>query len=363
MRAFKANPGYGKGIPPRIEWDDNFIPPDLYPTLPSVPEAPGYVEGGMNEDAGKAPGEGRGTADKGKGKAKAGGETIGAKAPEPPRDSTTRVTSTAQVVPAKPKANKKRKVVSAETVENSDEEGNPAAQAGGEIIGGTAPEPPRDSTTRVTSTAQVVPAKPKPKKKRKVVSAETVEDSDEEGNPAPVTTLPPIQLPPRPVVKQSRQRRKPATIPTANVGPPPPCTRCVMYNKRCVHNGWRAACRTCVEARQKCSLSKTLPPTVSINDRSLPVAGPSNPQPKVKIVIPRTMYAESSLPRKRVRQSPSPTASEEESGDSPTPADLATTSHLPPPSHLLTDPPAASGTRRVLPAVPAEPRSKFLSFY
>jgi hypothetical protein len=29
----------------------------------------------------------------------------------------------------------------------------------------------------------------------------------------------------------------------------------------------------------------------------------------------------------------------------------------------LTDPPAASGTQRVLPAVPAEPRSKFLSFY
>src|SRR5271168_3199533 len=141
------------------------------------------------------------------------------------------------------------------------------------------------------------------------------------------------------------------------------CTRCVMYSKKCVHNGWRAACRTCVEARQKCSLSKALPPTVPINDSSLPVAGPSNLQPKVKIVIPRTMYAECSLPRKRVRQSPSPTPSEEASGDSPTPADLATTSHLPPPSHLLTDPPAASGTRRVLPAVPAEPRSKFLSFY
>src|SRR5271168_4996467 len=118
----------------------------------------------MNEEAGKAPGEDRRTADKGKGKAKAGGETIGGKAPEPPRDSTTRVTSTAQVVPAKPKAKKKRKVVSAETVENSDEEGNPAAQAGGEIIGGTAPEPPRDST------AQVVPAKLKANKKRKVVS-------------------------------------------------------------------------------------------------------------------------------------------------------------------------------------------------
>src|SRR5277367_3194869 len=128
MRAFNANPGYTKGIPPRIEWDDNFIPPDLYPTLPSVPEAPRYVERGMNEDAGKVPGEGRRTADKGKGKAKVGGEIIGGKAPEPPRDLTTqRVTSTAQVVPAKLKAKKKRKVVSAETVENSDEEWNPAA--------------------------------------------------------------------------------------------------------------------------------------------------------------------------------------------------------------------------------------------
>jgi hypothetical protein len=29
----------------------------------------------------------------------------------------------------------------------------------------------------------------------------------------------------------------------------------------------------------------------------------------------------------------------------------------------LTDPPAASGTRRVLPAIPAEPCSKFLSFF
>jgi len=363
MRAFNANPGYAKGIPPRIEWDDNFIPPDLYPTLPSVPEAPGYVEGGMNEEAGKAPGEDRRTADKGKGKAKAGGETIGGKAPEPPRDSTTRVTSTAQVVPTKPKAKKKRKVVSAETVENSDEEGNPAAQAGGEIIGGTAPEPPRDSTTqRVTSTAQVVPAKPKANKKRKVVSAETVENSDEEWNPAALTTPPaPARRPP--TVKQARSKRRPATIPTADVGPPPPCTRCVMYSKKCVHNGWRAACRTCVEARQKCSLTKAVPPTVLINDSSLPVAGPSNPQPKVKIVIPRTMYAERSLPRKRVPQSPSPTPSEEASGVSPTPADLATTSHLPLPSHLLTDPPAASGTRRVLPAIPAEPRSKFLSFY
>src|SRR5271156_4932200 len=76
-----------------------------------------------------------------------------------------------------------------------------------------------------------------------------------------------------------------------------------MYSKKCVHNGWRAACRTCVEARQKCSLTKPVPPTVLINDSSLPVAGPSNPQPKVKIVIPRTMYAERYLSRKRVPQS------------------------------------------------------------
>src|SRR5271156_682640 len=285
MRAFNANPGYAKGIPPRIEWDNIFIHPDLYLTLPSLPEAPGYVEGGMNEEAGKAPGEDRRTADKGKGKAKAGGEIIGGKAPEPPRDSTTRVTSTAQVVPAKPKAKKKRKVVSAETVENSDKEWNPAA-----------------------------------------------------------LTTPPAPARRPPTVKQARSKRRPATIPTADVGPPPPCTRCVMYSKKCVHNGWRAACRTCVEARQKCSLTKAVPPTVLINDSSLPVAGPSNPKPKVKIVIPRTMYAERSLPIKRVPQSPSPTPSEEASGVSPTPADLATTSHLPLPSHLLTDPPAASGT-------------------
>ena len=141
------------------------------------------------------------------------------------------------------------------------------------------------------------------------------------------------------------------------------CTRCVMYSKKCVHNGWRAACRTCVEARQKCSLSKALPPTVPINDSSLPVAGPSNPQPKVKIVIPWTMYAERSLPRKRVPQSPSPTPSEEASGVSPTPADLATMSHLLISSHSLKDPPAASATQRASPGVAAAPCSKFLSFY
>jgi hypothetical protein len=243
------------------------------------------------------------------------------------------------------------------------DKGKGKEKVGDETIRGKAPEPPRDSTTRVPVTAHAVPTKPKGKKKRKVVSAETVENSDKEWNPAAVTTLAPIQAPPPPAVKQPRQKRKPATIPMANVGSPPPCERCVMYSKKCVNNGWRAACRTCVEARQKCSLSKALPPTVPLNDSSLPVAGPSNPQPKVKIVIPRTMYTECSLPRKRVRQSPSPTPSEEALGDSPTPADLATTSHLPPPSHLFTDPPAASGTRRVLPAVPAEPRSKFLSFY
>ena len=214
--------------------------------------------------------------------------------------------------------------------------------------------------------AEPLPAtKAKGKRKRKVVSPETVENSDEEGIPAAVTTARPAPACRLPAIKQARPKRKAATKPTANVGPPPPCTRCVLYNVACCNNGWKAACQTCCEVRQKCSLAKTQPNAVSMDNAPAPVAGPSNPQPTiVRIVIPpalpRTIAAERSLPN-GVPPAPSRSESEQGSHVSPTPVDLPPTSHLPP-SHLPKDPPAASETRRVSPAVPAEPRGKFFSF-
>ena len=269
MRAFNNNRRYGLNVPPRIEWDDTFVPPDLYPTLPAVPEAHSNVEETTEIGQRKGSSEDRRAVDKGKGKEKAGDE--------------------AEPLPA---------------------------------------------------------TKAKEKRKRKVVSPETVENSDEEGIPAAVTTARPARACRLPAIKQARPKRKAATKPTAPVGPPPPCTRCVLYKVACRNNGWKAACQTCCEVRQKCSLAKTQPNAVSMDDAPSPVAGPSNPQPTiVRIVIPRalprTIAAERSLPR-GVPPAPSPPGSERGSHVLPTPTDLPSTSHLPSSGHLPKDPPAAS---------------------
>lgn len=322
MRAFSATRSYAKDVPPQIVWDDSFIPPDLYPFLPLVPEVPGDEEEGMNKEKEKGSwGDRRGTTNKGKGKKRAAEETQG--------KGKGRALEAMQALPA--------------TVERN------------------APEPLTHSAAPTTAPTlhDAVQTKPKPRKKRKIVSPETVENSDEEGNAATVTIPPPAPTRRAPTTKPARTKRQPATVTMANVGSPPPCMRCVMYNKQCVHNGWKAACRTCVAARQKCSLARANPPPLPLNNNSLPVAGPSNPQPKVKIVIPRAMYA---MPRKQVCQSPSPSESEQASPDSPTPADLATTSRPPRPSHLTKDPCIASATRGDSSAGPAGPSGNFFSF-
>lgn len=308
MRAFNHNRRYATSIPPCIEWDDTFVPPDLYPTLPVIPEAPGNVTETTDNGKVKEAGEDRRARDKGKGKEKAGDE---GKAKERQTDSTARKETTT-----------------------------------------TAPD-------RAT--------KPKPKRKRKVVSPETVENSDEELDAAAEMTPPPAPARRRPVTKPRLTRKPAVPIPIADFGSPPPCTRCVLYNRTCIHNGWKSACRNCGEARQKCSLSKALPEGFPKDDAPSPVAGPSNPQPTVvKIVIPRVIpraNAPEPAPETAVPQAPCPPESERGLGVSPTAVDLPSRSYVPPSPHLPKDPPAASKTRRISAAVPAEPRSKlFHSF-
>ena len=70
LRAFNIHHEYTTNVPPRIEWDDTFIPPDLYPVTGSIPEAVGEVR----EDTGTWPSEGP-AVDKGKGKERAVEET------------------------------------------------------------------------------------------------------------------------------------------------------------------------------------------------------------------------------------------------------------------------------------------------
>ena len=40
---------------------------------------------------------------------------------------------------------------------------------------------------------------------------------------------------------------------------PPPCQRCTISHIECKSNGWQAACKSCRNARQACSLSKASP--------------------------------------------------------------------------------------------------------
>ena len=309
MRAFNRNRRYGINVPPCIEWDDTFVPPDLYPDLSTVQE-PGDTE--VTADKGKGGEERREepmAVDKGKGRERPGDE----------REE--------QLPPVVDKGKGKERPT----------DWIATAQKKARTDG------PDDAT------------KQRPKKKRKVVSPETIENSEDEW--IPVAAGPPPPAPGRrpPAAKPVRNKRKPTTIPMVDVGSPPPCTRCVLYKVTCRHNGWKAACQVCSEARQKCSLSKAVP----IEDTPSPVAGPSNPQPPtvVKIVIPRSLPAPP-VPPTVDPQSPSPPQSQPGSRLSPQPAE-----HIPSPRSAQEPQEAPAATRRISPAVPSEPRGKLYHIF
>jgi hypothetical protein len=299
LQAFNQHRSYTTRAPPGIQWDEDFIPPDLYPE--SVPQALGEVEEGKGAgigetgDVDKRKGKER-AVDKGKGKERAAGErgSLPDKGKAKARElATTSITtsSTIKMEPSPPsaaatkiRASKKRKNISPEMVEDSDDLG---------------------------------------KKKRKVSSPEN--DSDYEGHPAPGRRLPAIKS--RPPTK-SRSRNRAVTIPIGDLIPPPPCSRCLIRQQTCVPVGWKAACQACSKARQGCEHSKAKPPPEAFPPEAMLDAGSSKGIPKVKILIPRTMQAKGL--------------------------------GAPGTSSLPLSVPAQSGIRRVTSAGPAEPRSKFL---
>jgi hypothetical protein len=310
--------------PPGIQWDEDFIPPNLYPE--SVRQAPGEVDGGKEAgisetadvDTGKAKEKGVG---KGKGKERAAGErgSLPDKGKGKARELATTSTTTSPTIKTEPLspsaaatkiiASRKRKNISPETIEDSDDVG---------------------------------------RKKRKVSSPEN--DSGYEGHPAPGRRLPAIKS--RPPTK-SRPKNRAKIIPFGNLLPPGPCRRCLIRQETCIPVGWKAACKSCSKARQACEHSKAKPPPEAIPPEAMPVAGSSKRIPKVKIVIPQTMHAKGSGPRMAVIL---PDTSDVPHVDevSAKPGDAAGT------SSLAISIPAQSGIRRVTPAGPAEPQSKIV---
>lgn len=311
LLAFNKYRSYTTGIPPRIQWDDEFVPPHLYPQ--PVPQAPREVHDGQGE------GKGKGRAvDNGKGKERAAGERPASKAVPAATTSTINPIHPSIAV-TKLRAPKKRKNISSETVDDSDDREDVAA-----------PSAPGGSSGS---------------KKRKVSAPK--DDSRPEGHP----TRPPAGGRLLPSIKSSR-RKKPTTIPVSDLLPPPPCSRCVSRNQQCRPTGWKFACQACSKARQGCEHSKASPPPESI---PAAVASSSKPAQKVKIVIPRTMYAKGSGPRRAVIVPVNPDVprpNEKASGSSSTPG------HPAGPSGLALSPPVPSGLRRGTPAGPAELESK-----
>lgn len=315
LRAFSEHPSYTTAMPPGIEWDEAFIPPELYPE--SVPEAPAEVEEGLGG------GEDRPVSvDKGKGKEIAAGERVpvavigeGKARVVATRGKVRELASTTSMKNVDPlqrsaaatriKPSKRRKITSAEIVEDSDEQET---------------------------------------KKKKVSSPKQEKDSDyEEERPvppspshAPARRLPAI----KPSIKPSLRRTKGVTIPMTSLLPPPPCGRCVRHKLTCVPIGWKSACEACSDARQGCSHSKANPPPEAIPPGTLPAAGSSNRQ-SVKIIIPKAMHAKGSGPRRAVIVPvPSVVAPSNQEG-----------------RESLAVSPAPS--RRVTPAGPAEAQSEF----
>lgn len=316
LQAFNQHRSYATAIPPGIEWDEHFIPPELYPD--TIQQALGEVEGGIGAEVDSAgdvdKGKGKARAmDKGKGKERAANErgTLPdmekGKAPE--LAAASRTSTTDKMDPSPPSAaatkirsSRKRKNISPETVEDSD-----------------------DLTM-----------------KRKRVSGPN-EDSDYEGHRAPARRLPAIKSRPKNKTVKTKQA---VTIPIANLLPPPPCRRCLIRQQTCVPVGWKAACEACSRARQGCEHSKANPPPESIPPGTIPVAGSSKRIPKVKLVIPQTMHAKGSGPRRAVivpDTSDVPHFNQQAAGS----------------SRLPLSAPDQSGIRRVTPAGPTEPRSKF----
>jgi hypothetical protein len=104
-----------------------------------------------------------------------------------------------------------------------------------------------------------------PKKRRRIQSKATVDDSDEHvddqddslpTNPAPLAKrvkLPDDNPPTNPAPVAKRNKRQYDTL-------PPPCDRCVISKQECPINGWRTACDRCHQLRQNCNHSKAYPP-------------------------------------------------------------------------------------------------------
>jgi hypothetical protein len=297
-------------MPPGIEWDKAFIPPELYPE--PVPEAPAEVEEGLGAGEGKVV-----SVDKGKGKERAAGERvlvpiIGKQQAREVATTSTTTSTTKNLDSLRPsgaatkiRPGKKRKVTSTEIVEDSDEQET---------------------------------------KKRKVSSPENEKDGDYEDHPAPPSPAPGRRLP---SIKSSLRKNKGVTIPASSLLPPPPCRRCVRHKLTCVPNGWRSACEACSDARQGCSHAKANPPPEAIPPGTLPVAGSSN-RASVKIIIPKAMHGKPAGPRKAVIVPVASVVAPSNQQGGPSSAA---------PSLLPVSPPSPS--RRVTPAGPAEAPSKF----
>jgi hypothetical protein len=119
LLAFNKYRSYTTGIPPRIQWDDEFVPPHLYPQ--PVPQAPREVHDGQGE------GKGKGRAvDNGKGKERAAGERPASKA-VPAATTSTINPLHPSIAATKVRAPKKRKNISSETVDDSDDREDVAA--------------------------------------------------------------------------------------------------------------------------------------------------------------------------------------------------------------------------------------------
>jgi hypothetical protein len=341
LRAFSEHPSYTTAMPPGIAWDEAFIPGELYPE--PVPEAPAEVEEGLGAGKGEPVSE-----DKGKGKERAAGERVSVpviregKAGEVVTTGKGKVATTgkgkAREVATTGKG-KARELATTSTTTSTRKNVDP-------VLPSAAATRIRPSNKRKVTSAEIVEDSDEQEtKKRKVSSPKTEKDSDYEdrpGRPSP-SPAPGRRLP---AIKPSLRRNKGVTIPISSLLPPPPCRRCIRRKLTCVPIGWKSACEACSDARQGCSHAKANPPPEAIPPGTLPVAGTSNRQ-SVKIIIPKAMQAKGSGPRKAVIVSvPSIVAPSNQEGGASSAA----------PSLL---PVSTAPSRRVTPAGRAEAQSKF----
>jgi hypothetical protein len=306
MRAFAKNPQYTHDTLPRIQWDEQFAPPEEYPqvrqdTMRSEGKDNGKGKGWAvdREDNGKGKGQMVDREDNGKGKGqmvdredngKGKGRAVDG---EEDRDSWTggrfvrpggtpakRVRMGMQSEESRGQtAPKKRRIIkSRATIEDSDESNEQMASAPmtrrprGDEAGSLLPasalmansDEPTAMATRATPRAK---AGGKPRK----------DDTDSSA-----------LIPAGTKAKQPRKAQRGSKIPQS-APPPPDCTRCIVNQRRCVNNGWRKACQGCRNSRQMCSLAKAAPPTTPTIPTTAPTVPPTAPTiPPTAPTVPPT---------------------------------------------------------------------------